>query len=199
MKHSTAILAEFQSAPRDCSRGDRAGATFMPGLLFQSAPRDCSRGDTPAPASATSPPPFQSAPRDCSRGDNGTWCIRHAARRFNPRPAIARGAICQNDAHSPIPQVSIRAPRLLAGRFIAAPPSASRPQFQSAPRDCSRGDSCAHRSRFRISPFQSAPRDCSRGDPASHPHHETPSSFNPRPAIARGAIAVLATCWLCGN
>ena len=37
---------KFQSAPRDCSRGDGLGSIRAPAAVaFQSAPRDCSRGD----------------------------------------------------------------------------------------------------------------------------------------------------------
>ena len=61
---------QFQSAPRDSSRGDMPTISLqVASSKFQSAPRDSSRGDqgntvrTPADIS------FQSAPRDCSRGD----------------------------------------------------------------------------------------------------------------------------------
>ncbi len=82
---------------------------------------------------------------------------------------------------------------------------------QSAPRDCSRGDSatiapasafCCFNPRPVIAHgatysdgvrvpvriwFQSAPRDCSRGDGAINNGGAITNCFNPRPVIAHGA------------
>ncbi len=110
--------------------------------------------------------------------------------RFNPRPAIARGATLRvAGLRAEIP-VSIRAPRLLAGRHERLHHHPGENQFQSAPRDCSRGD------RFRRLVaglrlwFQSAPRDCSRGDLRLLRCIACNGGFNPRPAIARGATRI---------
>ena len=83
---------------------------------------------------------FQSAPRDCSRGDR--WISAGAAdsASFNPRPAIARGATANRHGSVRRGIVSIRAPRLLAGRLNKGMLINSLMLFQSAPRDCSRGD-----------------------------------------------------------
>ena len=83
---------------------------------------------------------------------------------FNPRPAIARGAI------------------------TAMSYDLTEEGFQSAPRDCSRGDTLRpkHRGHRRcFNPRPAIARGAIFTAPASRPGM---ASFNPRPAIARGAI-----------
>ena len=107
---------------------------------------------------------FQSAPRDCSRGD-ATFLVCVALQHgFNPRPAIARGAIGVDALGADGLHVSIRAPRLLAGRWMKTDRACEFAGFQSAPRDCSRGDTFDPLAYTPPPEFQSAPRDCSRGD-----------------------------------
>jgi len=178
---------------------------------------------------------FQSAPRDCSRGDSAPCNGIPRPTSFNPRPAIAHGAtgddvvcITQSLVSIRAPRlltgrrvcfgekvgvslVSIRAPRLLTGRLNCRSRSAIRLLFQSAPRDCSRGDLkmqalgikhevvsirapqlltgrlASSSSNRRFQGFQSAPRNCSRGDSRSVPWCPPGRCFNPRPAIAHGA------------
>ena len=203
----------FQSAPRDLSRGDSSN---RPGLavsvLFQSAPRDLSRGDAPASRQYTCRRCFNPRPA-ISRGAMAS--PRQRSRMpmcFNPRPAISRGAIGSELSAYVAYDVSIRAPRSLAGRFCAARYFVLVYLFQSAPRDLSRGDEAEAQGRAILLGFQSAPRDLSRGDwrrqsgtPAQSLFQSAPRDlsrgdkrgdqagyrsccFNPRPAISRGAI-----------
>ncbi len=154
---------------------------------------------------------FQSAPRACARGDLANRAVLLVPRRFNPRPALARGATPRHAARRPRQPVSIRAPRLRAGRlqillecgadlgFQSAPRACARGDanldtlrrhllaFQSAPRACARGDRCTKHDRLRKRRFQSAPRACARGDWVLDTGDEYSPCFNPRPALARGA------------
>ena len=83
---------QFQSAPRDCSRGDSLTLEFTNDLVaFQSAPRDCSRGDVVDEDGLAEKFEFQSAPRDCSRGDLQAVPLAVGLRCFNPHPVIAHG------------------------------------------------------------------------------------------------------------
>ena len=61
------------------------------GIGFQSAPRDCSRGDPPVAFLQMVKLLFQSAPRDCSRGDVHPTREREPDICFNPHPVIAHG------------------------------------------------------------------------------------------------------------
>ena len=81
---------------------------------------------------------------------------------FNPHPVIAHGVTIGRRHRWPVHT------------------------FQSAPRDCSRGDSSFPTPRMIARLFQSAPRDCSRGDAAGISHPAQIRCFNPHPVIAHG-------------
>ena len=61
-------------------------------------------------------------------------------------------------------------------------------EFQSAPRDFSRGDRDRKRAGAAHNTFQSAPRDFSRGDKSGFASSQAKACFNPRPVISHGAI-----------
>ena len=61
--------------------------------MFQSAPRARARGDANAAGQLTTKNiMFQSAPRARARGDLSRSARESGRTRFNPRPALARGA-----------------------------------------------------------------------------------------------------------
>ena len=83
---------------------------------------------------------------------------------FNPRPVIAHGAILPARSPAIPPRRFNPRPVIAHGAIRGFVLWAAAVQFQSAPRDCSRGDKWP------------APPRCSG------------RSFNPRPVIAHGAI-----------
>jgi len=132
---------QFQSAPRDCSRGD----------FFNLMVRREKGGFNPRPAIAHGATKQAEILVEIMSGFNPRPAIAHGATKafsfnssgstgFNPRPAIAHGATSCHRPNCYLSPVSIRAPRLLTGRLTATVKGAVITEFQSAPRDCSRGD-----------------------------------------------------------
>ncbi len=180
----------FQSAPRAHARGDVSGQLpVVSGCVSIRAPR--SRAGRPS--------------RHAGRFDAINVSIRAPRSRAGRLMKLARvidGLF-----------VSIRAPRSRAGRRQSSPVSMSGSTFQSAPRAHARGDPRdliprvrtdrvsirAPRSRagrLHRSPyvgvecvFQSAPRAHARGDSMCPRLLPAIQSFNPRPALTRGATA----------
>ena len=155
---------KFQSAPRAPARGDRSSQFEMVASgKFQSAPRARARGDSTSLCRVNGWMKFQSAPRAPARGDfllTDSFTVRnvsiraprtragrlfvdrffHRPKRFNPRPARARGATKGTIRRRPRRGVSIRAPRARAGRLAALLQVSRVTLFQSAPRARARGD-----------------------------------------------------------
>ena len=123
-----------------------------------------------------------------ARGDQTAARTDGGHQRFNPRPALSRGATGDGDRtgshyvvsiraprfragrlarHRPARQqrrVSIRAPRFRAGRHVGAGAAESESVFQSAPRAFARGDRHQYETAAPSVTFQSAPRAFARGD-----------------------------------
>ena len=132
-------------------------------------------------------------------------------RGFNPRPAHARGATFSlfvllrgvyvsiraprtragrlpydnQPAHAS--DVSIRAPRTRAGRQSPPAPTISATAFQSAPRARARGDSQARAMLCLSSSFNPRPAHARGATTSSTFANSARHCFNPRPAHARGA------------
>ncbi len=112
MSHSS----RFQSALRDCSRGDLIATKinlFSP-VSIRASRLLARRRRCVVPIHIHTR--FQSAPRDCSRGDEHPARVRALIGRFNPRLAIAREATLRVGLAGAAVLVSIRASRLLARR-----------------------------------------------------------------------------------
>ncbi len=204
----------FQSAPRACARGDRAvSRPVARSRCFNPRPA-LARGATnprrplPGPRCVSIRAPrlragrlrrvhagvgaslFQSAPRACARGDEARDTADHRRAQFQSAPrACARGDAMPAHSASWATQVSIRAPRLRAGRPTTAAAPAHPLPFQSAPRACARGDQAVPAIAWLAHEFQSAPRACARGDQEGPSLPAADRRFNPRPALARGATS----------
>ncbi len=107
---------------------------------------------------------FQSAPRVLARGDRNRVESIHILASFNPRPACWRGATVPRGLSRIGVVVSIRAPRVGAGRHKLPAGARMSNRFQSAPRVLARGDSFSTKSPNCVRTFQSAPRVLARGD-----------------------------------
>src|SRR5579885_2957724 len=108
-------------------------------MKFQSAPRVLARGDAIGRIGSDGFQMFQSAPLVLARGD---WCrlpARVSAFRFNPRPACWRGATFSFFLRGFVYCVSIRAPRVGAGRQSCKDKSVVSNTFQSETRVLARG------------------------------------------------------------
>ena len=133
-------------------------------MKFQSAPRDCSRGDihplrspgfqpcfNPRPVIAHGAMPRRSTHRSPSQSFNPRPVIAHGAilgavasgalvGSFNPRPVIAHGAMGCSATSRPASMCFNPRPVIAHGAIDQRDRANSNGRFQSAPRDCSRGD-----------------------------------------------------------
>ena len=182
----------FQSAPRSRERGDRLMrcATFMDGS-FQSAPRSRERGDPGGRDIHYPSIMFQSAPRSRERGDRRRpqrSCCGTSS--FNPRPALASGAIRLTPSHRAPTTVSIRAPLSRAGRYVVAEMIRRLGGFNPRPALASGAILPTSARTSKRTGFNPRPALASGAMLGQRGIGCSSRRFNPRPALASGAIMI---------